>query len=428
MAKVTTAIILDTRKPLANGEFRVRLRVTFLREQQYYLTDYALSREGFNLVYNNEEREKLKRKEQEKYKHYLIKFQAVEGRAKEIIGSLSTFTFPAFEKRFVSGYVKDDVFSAFREQINKLNHEGRAGTADAYNCAYKSILAFTNKNALPYSTVTPEFLHSYEKWFLSPRIPMGKKNPKAGSLTTVGIYLRALRAIFNGAIESGEIPQELYPFGKRKYQIPAGRNVKKALLLSDIEKLFKYEPLHDSEARARDLWVLSYLCNGINVKDLARLRHRTIGRDKITFIRAKTERTSRQNLKPIVVVLNPGMEQIIKRWGTPALHPDAYVFPILENGLSPKQELAKVRQATKTINKYMKRIAAAVGIEKEITTYTARHSFSTVLKRSGAPIAYISEALGHSDMKTTENYLDSFEDNVKRQYAAHLTAFQPSNE
>lgn len=49
----------------------------------------------------------------------------------------------------------------------------------------------------------------------------------------------------------------------------------------------------------------------------------------------------------------------------------------------------------------MKRIGEAIGVGK-ITTYAARHSFATVLKRSGANIAYISESLGHQDLKTTE--------------------------
>lgn len=39
----------------------------------------------------------------------------------------------------------------------------------------------------------------------------------------------------------------------------------------------------------------------------------------------------------------------------------------------------------------------------------ARHFFASVLKRSGVNIAYISDSLGHSDLKTTENYLASFE-------------------
>ncbi len=57
------------------------------------------------------------------------------------------------------------------------------------------------------------------------------------SLTTVGIYIRPLRALFNQAIRDGIIAPESYPFGKGRYQIPAGRNVKKALSLNDIEKI-----------------------------------------------------------------------------------------------------------------------------------------------------------------------------------------------
>jgi site-specific recombinase XerD len=71
----------------------------------------------------------------------------------------------------------------------------------------------------------------------------------------------------------------------------------------------------------------------------------------------------------------------------------------------------------------MKKIATEVGIEKTVTTYTARHSFSTVLKRSGVSTEYIGESLGHNNLRTTELYLDSFEDETKKEVAKHLTAF-----
>jgi site-specific recombinase XerD len=58
-----------------------------------------------------------------------------------------------------------------------------------------------------------------------------------------------------------------------------------------------------------------------------------------------------------------------------------------------------------------------------ISTYTARHSYASVLKRSGANIAYISESLGHSNLKTTENYLASFEKEERIKNAALLTNF-----
>ena len=71
---------------------------------------------------------------------------------------------------------------------------------------------------------------------------------------------------------------------------------------------------------------------------------------------------------------------------------------------------------TKTINKYMKRIARNVGINKNVTTYFARHSFATILKRSGTDIAMISDLLGHSSLGVTESYLDSFEsDQISKQ-------------
>uniref|UniRef100_UPI003567D125 tyrosine-type recombinase/integrase n=1 Tax=Parabacteroides merdae TaxID=46503 RepID=UPI003567D125 len=43
-----------------------------------------------------------------------------------------------------------------------------------------------------------------------------------------------------------------------------------------------------------------------------------------------------------------------------------------------------------------------------LTTYVARHSFATVLKRSGVNTTLICEALGHSSERVTQIYLDSF--------------------
>ena len=57
--------------------------------------------------------------------------------------------------------------------------------------------------------------------------------------------------------------------------------------------------------------------------------------------------------------------------------------------------------------------------------HSARHSYATVLKRSGVNIAYISESLGHSNITITENYLASFEVDERRKNSALLTKFLP---
>ncbi|MEF3423979.1 tyrosine-type recombinase/integrase [Bacteroides cellulosilyticus] len=56
-------------------------------------------------------------------------------------------------------------------------------------------------------------------------------------------------------------------------------------------------------------------------------------------------------------------------------------------------------------------------------TYSARHSFATVLKRSGVNISYISESLGHSNLAITENYLASFEAEERKKNSILLTRF-----
>ena len=71
----------------------------------------------------------------------------------------------------------------------------------------------------------------------------------------------------------------------------------------------------------------------------------------------------------------------------------------------------------------MKRIAKNLEINKGVTTYLARHSFATVLRNSGASMEFISEALGHSDMKTTKSYLAGFEQETIHKTTDALTAF-----
>lgn len=71
----------------------------------------------------------------------------------------------------------------------------------------------------------------------------------------------------------------------------------------------------------------------------------------------------------------------------------------------------------------MERIAHALGIPN-FTTYTARHSFATILDHSGASTSYIKGCLGHSSIKTTEGYLASFATEAREKNARLLTAFQ----
>lgn len=90
---------------------------------------------------------------------------------------------------------------------------------------------------------------------------------------------------------------------------------------------------------------------------------------------------------------------------------NSYLFPILnvkvhKTALQKQNRIHKIRGK---VNEVLRILGKRLGVETNITTYVARHSFVSVLKKSGVNIALISEALGHSDLATTQIYLDSFD-------------------
>jgi integrase/recombinase XerD len=245
------------------------------------------------------------------------------------------------------------------------------------------------------------------------------------SPTTISINTRCVRKLYNDAIKRGDAKRELYPFGnedKSLYQPPEARNIKKALSKKDLKKIFEYQVEEGSpEQFARDIFIFSYLGNGMNLNDIFRLKYSNIHNGEIVFIRQKT--ASRRRIKPIAVPLDEDMRRIIDTCGTKPMVPNNYIFNVLIDGLTPEQETARIKQATKQTNKYLKHIAKKIGIDENISTYYARHSFASVLKLSGEDIAYISEALGHSNLKTTENYLSSFDSEKRKESQKKLKAF-----
>ncbi|WP_020602261.1 site-specific integrase [Spirosoma spitsbergense] len=409
----TAVVILDTRRNKADGTFPLKLRISFQRVRRYYNI-------GIDVLEAKWEEVQDKSKTRQELRLIRERIAAFEVKAECVLKTLVEFSFEAFERKYFQSESetlkekakRQDLTSAFQAYIDNLKKDGQVSTASSYEGALTSISQ--GHKSLTFEDITPDFLKKYEKSMLQ----------KGRSLTTVGIYLRSVRAIMNQALDKSIITKEQYPFGKHRYQIPAGRNIKKALTLAEVEKIFHFPAQPGSpEEKARDLWIFSYLCNGMNVKDICRLKWKNIDGDILQFIRAKTANTAKTKLKPIVVILSQPAQEVIQRWGNKDRKQEAFIFPFLQPNIAPKRERDLVQNVTKFINKWMKRIANELGIDKPVSSYYARHSFATVLKRSGAPTEYIAESLGHTDLKTTENYLDSFEDNIKREYTKALLKF-----
>ncbi len=406
--KTSTSIILDTRKQKKNSTFPIKLRITHNREQRYYPTHYSLTREDYGKIRAGRPKGALK--------DIALDLHGIERKAIETIESLVFFSWTSFEKKYYSNRtLRSTIAEAFIGYTTELRVQGRIGTAVSYECASRSLNKFMPN--LRFIDITPEILRNYEQWMLN----------NENSMTTVGIYIRALRTIVNSAISDGGIPKEMYPFGKRKYEIPTGSNFKKALSLADIALIFSYKFKEDSNRLAcRDYWIFMYLCYGINVKDMCLLKFENIKGQFIEFERAKTARTKRTSEK-IRIPISDEIWKIIKTRGNTQQNEQTYIFPILKYGLTAQKQRQLIQQLTHVINDNMKVIAKDLGIAQSITTYAARHSFATVLQRSGVSTDFIREALGHSNVKTTQNYLAGFEDRQRTDVVKALIAFDTNS-
>jgi len=304
--------------------------------------------------------------------------------------------------------VNNTLNSAFQTRIETLVEAGAIGNSITYSCALRYLEKYAGTK-IAFDSITVDWLRKYEKAMLA----------EGKSYTTISMYIRSMRVLFNEAKSAGILKEAQYPFGKGKYEIPTGKGRKMALTLGQIGQIVSYTDGSEATAHYRDLWFFIYLCNGINVADLINLKYSDIIDDEICFVRRKTEHTSR-SIREIRATITPEMQAIIDRWGSG--DKSGYIFPFLSGGESPLELKRRTQDVTRRINKRMKMIGEALEIGN-ISTYTARHSFATVLKRSGANIAYISESLGHSSMKTTESYLASFEKEERQKNAALLTQF-----
>ena len=430
---VTTAIVLEKRMPRKDGHYPVKLRVTFDRKQKFYSVRYDPEKIGDDFtdfqkfwlrkvdksisMTELEFKKVRKGNPPEPYKSMSIYLQSQEAYAQETKQKLKPFTFDEFEARFFDKPRDDqDVFAALEAKAKILRENGKIGTAMVYESTLKSLQGYTKKEKYPFTGVSVPFLKKFEAWMNGRTI--GKKDPKHISRTTISIYLRCLRSIFNESAPEGTF----YPFGEKLYAIPTWNHNKRALIQADVAKIANYSVVDGTpEHRSRDLWLFSYLSNGMNFKDMAKLRYENIRGDTFIFERAKTAKAGKENPE-IKVVISRQIGRIIDRWGTGS----GYVFGILKEGMTAKEQYQAIAQAIKTTNKYMRRICEALEIPTA-TTYAARHSFATVLKRSGASIEFISESLGHKNIKTTQNYLGNFEIEEKKKWAELLLPEKDSN-
>lgn len=424
----TAKIILDTRFKSPEGGYIVKLRVTDNRKSKYYPTSHKKDAYGsknidsaldLNRKFSEKEFARITdaTRRTEKEKEYKAAFDSFLKKANDCINRLDVFTFDAFEALYLQNRgAKDSLLTAYQTKIYALKKEGKIGTAVNYSCAITSLEKF--KPGLKFADISPELLKAYDREMRAQKDVVNKKTGEeekkpGASPTTVSIYLRTLRTLFNEAISDGVIDRSLYPFrqgksDKRKYSPPVARNIKKALPFEDIAKIYYYVSDVKLMQQAKDFWVLSYLCNGMNMKDILNLRWKNIDGDFIHYERQKTTETKEVS-ETINVHLKDEAKAIIKRYAIKSLSPESLIFPVLSDTMDAETKFKKAQLFVRSINDNFAKVCKELKISKT-TSYGARHSFASTLKKNNASLELIREALGHSSLNTTKNYLASFDD------------------
>ena len=299
------------------------------------------------------------------------------------------------------------VDSYFERQIAAMKQAGKINTAIKYTAIRTSLVKF-HPAKLRFEDITPNLLADFETFL------RGEGNQPNSIATKFSV----LKAVYNKAITDKIFLCEENPFVPYKVGKHWTQTRKRAIHKEDIQRLIQAElPVTRSPYTefARDIFLFSYFSAGINFKDIATLRYTDIEEDRIFYRRHKTG-------KAMTCRLHPQAKEIIAKYTYSEAMQEDYIFPILNRRIhrTEQQIHNRVHKVLIHINRELKEWSKRLGLEMPLTTYVARHTFATVLKRSGVSVALISESLGHSDLSTTQIYLDSFENSQIDAAMQHL--------
>ena len=281
----------------------------------------------------------------------------------------------------------------FDEVIADLKKNNRIGNADIYQTCKNVINTFTGGKELAFFDIDYAFLIKLENSWK-------QKGWKESSIST---YMRTLRALFNRAIKEDVIEASVYPF--KTYKIGSLNTVtqKRALNRAQITAIEKLKLQKDSAIfHAKNIFLFSYYSMGTNFVDMANLTKKNIVNDQLQYTRTKTH-------KLYNTPLHPKAKAILNYYIS--IQVDKYIFPIYSESRhkTAQQKANRLHKVLQIVNKNLKDIAEKCSITETLTTYVARHSSATILKREGISTSKIKDLLGHETEEITQVYLDSFE-------------------
>lgn len=388
----TIDVVLFTSKLLKNGEHPIMVRLIKDRKSKYISVGESCSKSLWDITKN------LPSKKHPLAKEMAIKIEKTKMEAKRLLMKLedeqTDFSAEEFTKKLKNQSRKTTVIQFLDEVIADLLKADKVGNANVHKNLRNVIIRFKNQKDFTFSELDGSFLRKFEQDF----------RERGVSDVSMSVHFRTFRALYNRAVVEDFAKKECDPFLDFKVSKFNTKTQKRAIKKEDIVRIAlltveKGTRLYNSQ----NAFLFSYYCSGINISDIIELEWTDISPDSLMeYERNKTLQKQRVQLLP------PAKDILAyyRKYNT-----GDYIFPYLDKAKhkTVAQINNRVKKITKQINEDLKILATMAGIETNLTTYVARHTFATVLKRSGVDISKISELLGHDSEKTTKIYLGDFE-------------------
>lgn len=384
---------LNQYRALKDGTYPLVFQLIHLRDKKLIYTPYKLFSEEFDsssgevhVVPSNVRDAREVRKINRKLKRQRRDIESV---ISALEGNNATYTTSDVVARYKIAHDKLSLLAYIDMQISVKCQQKRYGMEAALHNTRLSVASFIGSRTVNLSDFNTKFVHEYETYLLG----------RGVSQNTICYYMRNLKAIYGKAKIEGYPLPAVYPFDHIRSR-PC-KTVKRALEQEDVRGLYHLDlSERPSLEFARDIFIFCFLCRGMPFVDAVYLKKENVYGGIVDYCRRKTK----QRLQ---VAVTAQMEQLMNKYRNES----PYVFPIL-HGDDDRDLHRQYRLTLERVNRLLKEIGKMCGITVPLTTYVARHSWATLAKKNGAPVAVISEGLGHTLEKTTHIYLKEFEHEV----------------
>lgn len=356
---VKISLILDKRYRFKDDTYLIKIKIFRNHEAMYIPTGIKVQEHEWNKdakkIIQRRDKSMLNLKLTDIYSSIFHRMQELQDKGKlKIITNRKLYNYLVDNSDDKNKELFKTQYAAYLDNVSTKR------TKEIYQSTYKHISMFCDIETLSLNEINIQWLDDFVKH-------LTKEGCKA--VNTRSIHLRNIRAIINHAKKTGVINKYVFD----NYKIEREETVKRSLTIDETRKLL-HADLSERESMYRDIFFLIIYLMGINLVDLSLLKEIKNGR--ISYRRAKTG--TLYNIK----VEQEALEIIEKYKGK---HHLLYIFDRYKNYNDFKRRF----------NENLKRICHKIGIEENISTYWARHTFATLMYEIGIPMDTIADCLGH---------------------------------